>query len=194
MHGLILTAFQTFFCKTYGRQRWAFVMEAAGSKGTEFEAMLTYDDKFAYRVIDKAATTLERLQSDLLEDLGTFLVSDPGMNGVRRLLRFSGVDYLDFLHSLEELPERTRLAVPDLVLPALDFEEHTSGLYRLVCYPGLPGYSAVLMGVLRAMADDYGALVMLEHVGEKNKCDILSIAVIETTFAEGKSFELRASE
>ncbi len=62
----------------------------------------------------------------LLEDLGTYLVSHPNVQGLRRLLRFGGAGFIDFLHSLDELHDRARLAVPDLDLPQLELRDHGS--------------------------------------------------------------------
>ena len=46
--------------------------------------------------------------------------------------------------------------------------ELTARQFSLVCGAGLRGYGRVMMGILRAMADDYGALVFLEHNGQHN--------------------------
>ena len=50
------------------------------------------------------------------------------------------------------------------------------GVSAACCFPGLPGYSSVMVGVLRAMADDYGALVILSHEGQQqDDVDVISI-------------------
>jgi hypothetical protein len=49
-----------------------------------------------------------------------------------------------------------------------------------------------MVGLLRAMADDYGALVMLERAGGSGDREVIGITLIETAFAEGRSFELGA--
>ena len=193
MHGLILAAFQTFFVAMYGQERWENIQCMSGLPSRDLDTMLVYESDLAVAVFEAAAAELGLGVDDMLEDLGTYLVSHEKMDGFRRLLRFSGVDYVDFLFSLEELPERTRLAVPDLILPALEIQEKTPGNYVLECKPGLAGYGSVLLGILRAMADDYGALVMLEHLGKRNSCDLLSITLIENAFADGKDFNFRAS-
>lgn len=192
MHGLINRALQSFVCRTYGTDRWQQVTVAAELGFNEFEAMLIYDDDQSLRVLDALCTELERPQAELLEDLGTYLVSNPQVEALRRLLRFGGVSYVEFLHSLDDLPDRARLAVGDLHLPPLELREHTSGQFSLTCGAGLPGYASVMMGVLRAMADDYGALVMLDHQGVQDGDEVISITLIETAFAEGRSFELGA--
>ncbi|MCV2890218.1 heme NO-binding domain-containing protein [Ruegeria aquimaris] len=192
MHGLINKAIQSFVCNTYGKSRWIRVTEAAHLGFVEFEAMLVYDDEASRRVLDELCDELGRPKREVLEDLGTYLVSNPNTEALRRLLRFGGVSYVEFLHSLDDLPDRARLAVSDLVLPQLELTEAAGGRFTLACHGGLPGFSYVLLGVLRAMADDYGALVMLEHAGEVGECEMIEITLIETDFAEGRIFELGA--
>ncbi len=168
------------------------VVEEAGLGFSEFEAMLNYDDQQTHAVLDAICIELGRDESDVLEDLGTYLVSDTNVEALRRLLRFGGVTYHEFLHSLDELPERARLAVSDLHLPALELREHTAHEFSLVCSAGLHGFGRVMMGILRAMADDYGALVFLEYQGRQEGCDIISIKLVEAEFAAGRDFDLGA--
>ncbi len=97
-----------------------------------------------------------------------------------------------FLHSLDDLSDRARLAVSDLDLPALELREQSPTEYTLHCFPGLPGFSSVMTGVLRAMADDYGALVMLSHDGCQGAVEVISIILVESAFAEGRQFDLGA--
>ncbi|SDD51338.1 heme NO-binding domain-containing protein [Ruegeria marina] len=192
MHGLINKAIQSFVCSTYGKSRWIRVTEAANLGFVEYEAMLVYDNRVSRRVLDELCRELGRPQAELLEDLGTYLVSNPNTEALRRLLRFGGVTYVEFLHSLDDLPDRARLAVSDLDLPPLELREEQDGRFSLACHDGLPGYADVMMGILRAMADDYGALVILEHVGTGQDCEVIEITLIETAFAEGRKFDLGA--
>jgi hypothetical protein len=192
MHGLINRAIQAFVCATYGESRWMDVMHASNLGFTEFEAMLIYTPEQSGKLLDALEKVLERPLSEMLEDMGTYLVSNPEVESLRRLLRFGGVTYVEFLHSLDDLPDRARLAVSDLNLPALELLDHGQGKFSLLCQSGLPGYGSVMMGVLRAMADDYGDLVFLEHSGLHEGAEQISITLVETDFAEGRSFELGA--
>jgi heme-NO-binding protein len=192
MHGLINRALQTFVCQTYGADLWHRVTEAAELGFSEFEAMLIYEEAQTLRVLEALCNDLGRPQSEVLEDLGTYLVSDPSVEALRRLLRFGGVNYVEFLHSLDDLPDRARLAVGDLHLPRLELREQIAGRFSLSCGPGVPGFGWVMMGVLRTMADDYGALVLLEYEGRRDQNEMISITLIETSFARGRSFELGA--
>ena len=47
-----------------------------------------------------------------------------------------------------------------------------------------------MLGVLRAMADDYGALAVLDHVGAADGEETITITLVETDFAQGREFEL----
>ncbi len=192
MHGLINRAIQTFVCQTYGTDRWRQVTEAAGLGFAEFEAMLMYEEDQTRRVLEALCADLGHSRAGVLEDLGTYLVSNPHVEALRRLLRFGGVTYVEFLHSLDDLPDRARLAVDDLILPKLELREQSPGQFSLSCGPGLPGFGWVMMGVLRTMADDYGALVLLEYQGMCQEFEVITITLIETSFAEGRSFELGA--
>ena len=39
--------------------------------------------------------------------------------------------------------------------------------FKLLCASPYRGYGRVTMGVLRAMADDYGALVFMDYTGQR---------------------------
>jgi hypothetical protein len=126
----------------------------------------------------------------LLEDLGTYLVSHPNLERLRRLLRFGGVSYLDFLHSLEDIPDRGHMALPDLDLPRLRLVDCGEGLFRLHVSVLFSGVGHVVVGLLRAMADDYGALVLLDHGGNDAGDEVISIHLLDHRHSEGRRFDL----
>lgn len=192
MHGLINRSIECFVRDTYGPQTWANVMMRANLGFSSFEAMLSYEDSDTFTVLDQTAQELRRTGNDVLEDLGTYLVSHPNVEALRRLLRFGGVSFVEFLHSLDELPDRARLAVDDLNLPQMELREFGANNFTLTCRSDQEGFGHVMMGVLRTLADDYGALVFLEHKGGKPGVETIDITLIETAFAQGRSFDLGA--
>ncbi|MDZ7908979.1 MAG: heme NO-binding domain-containing protein [Gemmobacter sp.] len=117
MHGLINRSIQCFLRDTYGAPVWATIVREAGLGFDSFETMLTYDAALTDAVLEAAARVLGKPRDYVLEDLGTYLVTHENTQAVRRLLRFGGVSFADFLHSLEDLPGRARLALPDIELP-----------------------------------------------------------------------------
>lgn len=192
MYGLINRAIQAFLRDTYGAPTWAAVAREAQLGFDGFEPMLDYDPRLTDRVIRTAAQLLARPREGLLEDLGTYLVSHPNREGLRRLLRFGGVSFIDFLHSLEDLPDRARLALPDLALPSMLLTDVGGDRFLLTVGAPLSGTGHVALGLLRAMADDYGALVLLDHLGASDAGEVVAIHLLERQFAEGRRFDLAA--
>jgi hypothetical protein len=193
MHGLVNRAIERFVRDSYGRDVWIATIQRLDLGLTEFEAMMTYEPEITEQVLTAVGARLARGRDDLLEDIGTYLVSHPATEALRRLLRFGGVDYVEFLHSLDDLPERARLAVADLGLPVLELQDRGGGLYHL--HIGLPkGHDLrlgpVIVGLLRAMADDYGALALVEHQGDGAAHEIIEVRLLDEGFAHGRAFAL----
>jgi hypothetical protein len=192
MHGLILRAMQSFLRDIWGAGFWQAVATDLRLPAQGFEAMLTYDPTLAMALLDRAAARLNRSRDSLLEDMGTYLVSHPRRDGVRRLLRFGGAGFPDFVHSLTHLPGRVRLAVPDLHLPALQVDMRGPDCFRVTVADGddltLP-LASLLVGLIRAMADDYGALVLIEAEAEAG---IIRIDLLDGHHAQARDFTLAA--
>ena len=205
MHGLVNKAMQSFFSDSFGVPAWREIASRAGLgcvlDADGFEAMQSYDDAVTVAMLDAAAATLRRPRESLLEDMGTYLVSNERMEPLRRLLRFGGVSFTDFLHSLDDLQGRSRMAVADLSLPELSISELDSDSYSLLVRGQMPGFGHMMVGILRALADDYGALAVLEHTGEGTgccsgndgiTCETIRIDVHDPAFQAAKGFELAA--
>ncbi len=192
MHGLVNKALQCFLRDTFGDDKWAAVAEQAKLGFLNFEAMTRYDPVLTERVIIGAVKVLDRPREILLEDMGTYLVSHANSHRLRRLLRFGGASFVEFLHSLDDLPGRSRLALPNLEVPALELIDIGIDRFTLHCRSNVIGGGHVLVGLLRAMADDYGALVMLEYRGRAEDCDVIGIQLLDMDFAEGREFALAA--
>lgn len=191
MHGLVNRSVQCFLRDTYGAEFWLAVAAEAGVAPEGFEALMQYDDPLTDAVVGAAARALGKPREALLEDIGIYLVT---LEPLRRLLRFGGATYEDFLHSLDELPGRARLAVPDLDLPDLRLEPAGPGRFRLDCAGPRPGFGAVFAGILRAMADDYGALALIDAGGAAGGVETVGIELLDTAFAIGRGFDLARPE
>ncbi|MEL7013967.1 MAG: heme NO-binding domain-containing protein, partial [Pseudomonadota bacterium] len=104
MHGSINRAIEMFVRDSYGSQAWRDLLSRLELELTTFEAMLDYPDAITARLIEDLSHTMDKTSSDVFEDIGTYLVSHPTAEPIRRLLRFSGADFGEFLDSLDELP------------------------------------------------------------------------------------------
>ena len=193
MHGLLFRTLQLFVQDTYGRDAWQAITTMADLDINDFEPMLNYPVGFFDKIIEAVEAILDKPRDHFFEDLGTYLVAHPNSEGLRRLLRLGGVDYIEFLFFLDDLPDRVRLTVVDLELPYLEIVEVSDERFKLFIGPGLPGFDFVMMGVLRAMADDYGALVLLEALTDESG-KYVQIDLIETSFSEGRDFKLAGDQ
>ncbi|WP_339107743.1 heme NO-binding domain-containing protein [Thioclava sp. GXIMD4216] len=199
MHGLINTSIQTFLIGNYGTAVWLDVATEIGIPPEGYEAMLTYDHSHTDALLAAASTRLNKPRLGFLEDLGAYVAM---IEPVRRLLRFSGPDYPEFLLSLNEMQGRAQMALPDLEMPELTCSLEHVGVYRLSVHSKMLGWGAAMTGLVRAMADDYGALAFIEYLDQVQDrggvCDDqmvqedVLVTLLEESFAEGRSFDLAA--
>ncbi|WP_374299236.1 heme NO-binding domain-containing protein [Paracoccus sp. (in: a-proteobacteria)] len=134
------------------------------------------------QMLQDAAAQSGKPLDELTEDLGAWLVQQ---HEIWRLLRFCGSDFLDFLLHLDELPERIRLIADDVDVPDIALSRSADGLVWVTVSGGPPGWDALLAGLLRAMADDYGTLCVITR-GTEGIC----IDVSDSAFAEARTFHL----
>lgn len=163
MHGLVNRSFQNFLRDTYGALLWDAVVVAAELPPQGFEALLTYDEALTETMVAAASARLGKPADALFEDFGIYLA---GRERLRRLLRFGGADFVDFLYSLEELPGRVRLALPDLVLADVTLSHAPPSRFVLSFRGGHPWLVHLMCGILQAMADDFGALALIVATGD----------------------------
>jgi hypothetical protein len=169
---------------------WQAVCRRGALTTETFEPMLRYDPGTADRVALCAAAVLGRPVETIWEDMGTYLVTNPGHEGLRRLLRFGGASFADFLLSLEEMPGRARLALPDLRLPEMTVTDQGPDHFSIRCQSRIRGLPRVLVGILTAMADDYGTLCLID-AGEDAT---ITVRILDTMHAEGRRFDLAQPE
>lgn len=167
MHGTINRGLQAYVCEIFGTEIWEDTCNRAGLSSFNFETMLTYDDDITDSVLEGLTIVLGRDRSDLLEDFGTFVVSESTLQSVRKLLRFGGENYVEFLHSLEDVHDRAKIALPDLDVPQFELVVRSETDFVLNYRFEKLGMGAVFLGLLRGMADDYGALILIDHIPKR---------------------------
>lgn len=198
MHGLICKAAELFIRSQHGEAAWRRIRAAAGLEALlgegGFDTMRLYEPEVMDRLLAAVHDELGLRPFATLEDMGTWLCTHPPMEPVRRLFRFSGASFREMLFALDEIHDRARMALPDLDLPQLSLIELGGGRYRVASSWTVPGAGAVIIGILRAMADDYGTLAWLEHEhgAEVNGTwtEILAVRMLDDRFHAPRPFEL----
>ena len=183
MHGLINRSIERFVRDSYGDVAWRDIADRIGvTEG--FEGFRHYPDALTLRLLAASAERLGKPDGELLEDLGAWLArTEP----IRRLLRFSGADFADFIVTLEELPGRVRMVLPDIEMPRIAVTSGAADRFRVTVSHAMAEWRSVLAGLLRAMSDDYGALALIVDEGAS-----ITIGVSDDAFCEGREFELSA--
>lgn len=194
MHGMILKTAEGYLRARQGASAWRAVSAEAGLPPAGIVAMRPYPDHALTRVMAAAQRFTGRPAADLLEDMGTWLVTDPQTEAIRRLFRFSGPSFTDLLYALDDFPERVRLAVPDLDLPQFSLVEQGEGRFRLASTWSLRGAGPFAVGALRALADDYGALAVVAYEGQREAAgfwvEMLSVQLLDEGFSDPRGFAL----
>lgn len=189
MYGLLLRSLQTYVSRSFGQPLWSEVLLVGGYGSQGFEPLLPYDASVFKSVMVLTAARLGRPEAVVLEDLGTYMIVGASQGVARRLLRYGGPNFSDFLLSLEDLSDRARLALSDIKLPNIYLREVEPGGFEISATFNPPELSFVLLGALRAMADDYGALVTIEDRGVENGNSILMVHLLEQRFSPARRFE-----
>lgn len=184
MHGLINRSIEGFLRDTYGDSFWHDVAEASGIDSRGFQTIRNYPDAVTFGLVNHAAMRLDKPEGELLEDLGAWLAA---REPLRRLLRFSGRDFTDFLFSLEEWPGRAHMVLPDLGMPRIRIEPQSAEELRVAMPGGFAEWRSVMAGLIRAMADDYGALGLIAVEGNG-----VRVRISDASFTEGRTFDLGA--
>lgn len=190
MNGLIDRAIECFLRDSYGEPCWQRVAHAAGDPGDAPGELFGGCARRSAALVAAAAAERGLSKAALMEDLGAYLVTHPAREGIRRLMRFSGDSFADVVQSLDDLPDRVRLALPGLDLPAVLVSDSGAGALVVTVLWHDAGAGWVLTGMLRALADDYGALALLEAAETGPGAVRIRVDLLDLAHGEGRSFSL----
>lgn len=186
MHGLVNRTIEVFVRSTYGDEMWHKVALAAKVDPEGFLTWSPSTEAVTFAIVDTASGLLEKTNHEFLEDVGAWLAR---LEQIRRLMRFSGSTYEEFLESLREMSGRIILVFPDMVVPILSIVSVGEGEYNLTTSKTRWGLLRLLAGLLRGMADDYGALATIS-VND----DMIVIRVALLNYSDERSFSLYQGE
>lgn len=182
MHGFIIRGIELFLRARHGDAVWAEVSAEAGIDRRGTMLLRTYAGGMAYGLIHAASNALQMDRDELLEDIGGWITR---LDSVRHVMRFSGSCFEDFVLSLDDLHDRGRVVLPGLNLPRIATRVIESRHYMLRVAAEDADWYPVLAGFLRGMADDYGALAIVnEDEGS------LHVSIADDEFSEGNTFSL----
>ena len=184
MHGLMNRAIEGFVRHAYGTACWHAIAAEIGLAEGGFQPFRPYPGALTRQLTGAVARILDKPEAEVVEDVGAWLAR---VEWVRRLLRFSGSDFSDFVMSLEELPGRLRMILPDLELPEIAVTVHGPQAFPVTLAGDDWLWRALVAGIQRVMSDDYGALALI--VDEDGA---ILVDVSDAAFGDGRGFDLAA--
>lgn len=136
---------------------------------------------FVYPLLEAAGGKLDKPIEELTQDWAAWLTRH---EAVRRLLRFSGAGFRDFVAGLGELPGRVCMVLPAHRPPRIRVMAQDEGQQVLIV-EGPEIWAHFLAGLVRAMADDYGSLALVSVLG-----NVVIVDVSMDSFVSGRDFDL----
>ncbi len=189
MHGMVHKGISVFVTESFGAAEWDGLCQVLGIDVDPASAT-QLNDFVATQILFNLAERTNRPKREVMEDYGMFLMTADVTSGIRRLMRFGGADFVEYIDSLEELPGRIRLAIDDFVLPPLTVTQESDTKYKVWVETKMGAFTFVLIGMFRAMADDYGTLCEIKHDKRTEKGDMISIEIFDLGFDKGRDFSL----
>lgn len=180
MQGLVNRAIEGFARATYGDALWAGAARAAGCDPRGFALMRNYDDALTGNLLRELARRLSRSPRELAEDVGAWVAAIPS---IRRLLRFAGPDFPSFMLALPELHGRIAMVIRGFDLPRIMLTADAGTWCVTVERERI--WLHALGGMLHAMADDYGALAVIDLADGR-----IQVSVPVTNFSPGRPFSI----
>lgn len=182
MQGLINRSFELFLRDCYGDRIWERVARQSKVDPRGFFLLQGTLDHITVTLIAEASKILRKPEGELVEDLGGWLTR---RESIRRLLRFSGRDFSEFVESLGESPRRALMVMQTLKIPKITVTMLEAQSYEVFVDGDSDIWPMLLAGVLRGMADDYGALAVITI---QNR--VLRVDVAMTEFSLMRPFDL----
>lgn len=186
MHGLVNRCIESFLRSGYGDVIWKNIASEAGVHSDGFLTWGDCPDSISRSIVNASARQLDKSVDELLEDIGAWISRQ---EQIRRLLRFSGANFEEFVESLRELSGRIKLIIPDLDLPGFVILSDNPGSYRIVADTHFLGLMRVLAGMIRAMADDYGSLALISVM---RNC--IDINIVVPDHSQKRRFDLSSMQ
>lgn len=169
MLGLVNRSFELFVRDNYGKTVWERLARQAKVDPRGFFLLQQSSEAVTKTMISEASRILKKSADELVEDLGGWLTR---REPIRRLLRFGGRDYPEFIELLSELSDRAVMVIDSLNTPKVRVTAHSANLYEVEITGDSDIWVVLLAGILRGMADDYGALVVIAIEGRVLRIDI----------------------
>ena len=168
MHGLINRVIHRYVREEYGSGFWREIAQRARIDPPRFETQHSYPIGVTRRLVGALRRLSGQDTSVLMRELGRFAVQHPLAVPYVQLVQFGGSDYARFLQSLEDVPIRLGMVLPDCKLPILEVVQMDPQRFYLICKSDFEGVGSCVAGMLEAMAEIYGCSVEVSELTHRD--------------------------
>lgn len=171
MYGIINQALKLHICEKYGAASWKKIQEQSGIDLSNFTSMQRYPDSMTYQLIQTGVEVLNITAEQLIEEIGYFWVFYMGTGGYKEIFTESGDDFLSFLQNLNYLHGRVKSILPALQPPKFECTDISATQLRLHYYSCRDGFSPMVLGLVKGLADWFKEPVRIKHILLKERGD-----------------------
>ena len=178
MLGLVNRGLRAFVMKYHGRSAWQRLVASDPPLPSDFEVLMDYPADMTHALVAKIADLRSISQPDVLEDLGTFVVTSFWDARLRDLLLSCGGDFSEFMENLPHILSGVAKVNRVYGNWRISIEQRSRDQFELRYHGSLGAVSSLVIGLFRALADQYGALVTCSHRRSINDVEPMEAFVI----------------
>ncbi|MEO0344438.1 MAG: diguanylate cyclase [Pseudomonadota bacterium] len=167
MLGLINQGLRSFVLAFHGEKSWSAMRARRAELPEDFEVLLDYPPDITTTLLAEIAMIRDVDRRDVLEDLGTYLVTNLWEARIRDLILTCGADFNNFMARAPVILQALEQIEPRSNCKAFSFKTKAKGQYEIRNSGDMLYAAPLIVGVLRAIADHFGALVTLKHKQNK---------------------------
>lgn len=181
MYGLVNRSIEGLITRDFGEDRWQAVRARAGLGAEPFVAMRAYDDSVTYALVGAASEELGLPAATLLEAFGEYWTVHVAHASYGDMLRHYGDTVAEFVGNLDAMHVQVATSMPELVPPSFQVDEGEDGVLVVEYRSKRAGLAPMVAGLLRGVAQIYGASYTVSLVRSRESDDEADIFEMRPT-------------
>ncbi|MGZ2259697.1 heme NO-binding domain-containing protein [Roseobacter sp. A03A-229] len=169
MYGMVNDGIHNFILKHHDADTWQSLCEAAYLETQEFHEMERYDDSVTFQLVHAISDHTGLSAGAVLTEFGSHWIDYAGASPFGALMTSAGNSFLERLRGLDDMHARVQLSMPDLKPPSFKLERKAETTYHLHYISQRTGLDAMVIGMLRGLAEDTGEDIEIKQIAAKSE-------------------------
>jgi len=163
MFGMVNQAVRGMVLERYGNDTWTKIHVAANSPES-FSPMEPYDDTITFSLVEVVSQELGVPAETILKVFGEYWVRSIANVQYERIMKSSGVTFVDFLANLDHMHQRIRVAFPNYDPPSFRVKPIDPNRLQVDYYSKRVGLLPFVEGLLQGLAEHFSVSIRIEHI------------------------------